>query len=199
MKEGTSDRPKRRRKGGGKDTEAEAGRTESSGHEETECRRKEGVGNATRSEGVMGRYDKTIDERIAARIEGAAQVSPPQLPSIFVGRPYSPSTPAGVTGQLLFCWLIALGCVVFAIWATVFMQPLGIGDLFVMQPLWIAVPAWCVLAVALNQCFVMAKACHAIRPACARMLRFWTATTAFPCPYCKRTLMPHGDNLFDTT
>jgi hypothetical protein len=27
-------------------------------------------------------------------------------------------------------------------------------------------------------------------------LRFWT-TTAFPCPYCKRTLMPNGDKLYD--
>ena len=133
--------------------------------------------------------------RLGARMAQAE----PAIPPVFAGRPSSPSTPAGVDGQLLFCWLIGLCGVVFAIWANVFMQPLWIGDLFVIQPLWIAVPTWCVLAVVFNQLFV-ATARHAICPACARRLRFLTATTtAFPCPYCKRTLMQHGNNLYDIT
>jgi len=33
-------------------------------------------------------------------------------------------------------------------------------------------------------------------PSCNRILNFWVAT-AFPCPFCKRTLMRQGENLYD--
>ena len=136
--------------------------------------------------------------RLRARIAQTV----PAIPPVFAGRPFSPSTPAGVTGQLLFCWLIALCCVVFAIWASVWSsvsQPIWIGDLFFIRPLWIALAAWFWVVVLFSQCGVMAGARHAICPACARKVRFWTTTTAFPCPFCKRTLMQHGNNLYDIT
>lgn len=50
----------------------------------------------------MRRCDKTTDERLTARIEGTAQVDPSQTPSIFMGRPSTPSTPAGVTRATIF-------------------------------------------------------------------------------------------------
>lgn len=33
-------------------------------------------------------------------------------------------------------------------------------------------------------------------PSCNRILNFWIAT-AFPCPFCKRTLMRQGEYLYD--
>jgi len=35
-------------------------------------------------------------------------------------------------------------------------------------------------------------------PACQKSIRFWV-TTAFSCPYFRRTLMQDGNNLYDIT
>ena len=122
------------------------------------------------------------------------------LPPVFEGRPSSQFTiapPSEVrrmrkVTQAFFSgmgWLIS-GVIVFCL--QILFWPLAIVGLICFCAGLGYLKKWVLGRLEANSGRVKQANC----PSCNRILNFWV-TTAFPCPFCKHTLMRQGDNLYD--
>jgi len=116
-----------------------------------------------------------------------------ELPIAFVDRPSSPTTPLTPGAALLY--RRAIGTSVAAVfWGA--LAVVGMIFFFVLGIVFVAIDLyyWQKLVRILGEAFT-GRIRKTDCPNCGKQINFWVST-GFPCPYCQRTLMLHGDRLY---
>ncbi len=118
------------------------------------------------------------------------------MPAVFQGRPSRKigDTPAAevrrVRGFAEAFWL-SMSALIVSCFLVIFFWPLALIGFLVAIHFFIK---WVNLLFTSGNGEMKKSQC----PSCDRIINFWVST-AFPCPFCKRTLMRHDCFLYDIT